>query len=140
MSAIPLRDTQNDDPLQMRDLLHKATSLSEQHDMTCIIVGMAANLGDLLFPEIVNFIESALRVDDAVIRMTRERVVLFLTDVDRAGAEEILRRNLASFGEAFATTSEPAISLGFFEMNSLTQKATVKDVLPQIFTPEPGSH
>jgi len=140
MSAIPLHKTQNDDPLLMRELLHKAASLSEQHDMTCIMVGMAANEGDVLFPEIVNYIESALRVDDAVFRMTRERVVLFLADVDRAGAEEILRRNLAGFSEVFSTTSEPAISLGFFEMNSRTLQATMKDVLPRIFTPEPGIH
>ncbi len=140
MSAIPLQETQNDNPLLMRELLHKAVSLSEQHDMTCMLVGMAANEGDLLFPEIVNYIESELRVDDAVFRMTRERIVLFLTDVDRAGAEEILRRNLAGFRQVFATASEPAISLGFFELNSRTQEATMKDVLPQIFTAEPGSH
>jgi len=140
MSAIPLHKTQNDDPLQMRELLHKAATLSEQHDLTCIMVGMAANEGDLLFPEIVNYIESALRVDDAVIRMTRERVVLFLADVDRDGAEEIVRRNLVGFSEVFATKSEPAISLGFFELNSRTQEATMKDVLPQIFSSKRGSH
>lgn len=140
MSAIPLHKTQTDDPLLMRELLHKAATLSEKHDLTCVMVGMAANEGDLLFPEIVNYIESALRVDDAVFRMTRERVVLFLADVDRDGAEEIVRRNLAGFSEIFATKSEPAILLGFFEINSRTQEATMKDVLPKIFTPEPGSH
>ena len=140
MSALPLLKTHNDDPLLMRELLHKAASLSEQHDMSCIMVGMAANEGDLLFPEIVNYIESELRVDDAVFRMTRERVVFFLADVNRAGAEEIMRRNLAGFREVFATTSEPVVSLGFFEMNFHTQEATIKDVLPQIFAAEPGGH
>ncbi len=140
MTAIPLHDFQNDDPLLMRELLHKAVALAEHHDMTCIMVGMAANDGDLLFPEIVNFIESALRVDDGIFRMTRERAVLFLTDVDRAGAEEIVRRNLVGFRERFATASEPAISLGFFELNPHTQNATMKDVLPQLFAAEPGSH
>ena len=140
MSEIPLHKTQNDDPLLMRELLHKAASLSEQHEMTCVMVGIAANEGDLLFPEIVNYIESELRVDDAVFRMTRERVVLFLADVNRAGAEEIMRRNLAGFREVFTTTSEPVVSLGFFEMNFRTHEATMKDVLPQIFAAEPGGH
>ncbi len=108
--------------------------------MSCILVGLAANEGDLLFPEIVNFIESALRVDDGIFRMTRERAVLFLADVDRASAEEIVRRNLTGFRERFATASEPAISLGFFEMTSHSQEATMKDVLPKLFTAEPGSH
>jgi len=124
----------------MRELLHKAASLSEQHDMTCILVGMAANEGDLLFPEIVNYIESALRVDDGIFRMTRERAVLFLADVDRVSAEEILHRNLTGFRERFATASEPAISFGFFEMNAHSQEATMRDVLPRLFTAEPGAH
>ena len=122
MSALPLQNPRNNDPLMMRELLHKAASLSEHHDVTCIMVGMAANEGDLLFPEIVNFIESALRVDDGIFRMTRERVVLFLADVDRSGAEEIVRRNLTGFRERFATASEPAISFGFFEMNTRSKK------------------
>ena len=137
---MPLRNSQNDDPLLMRELLHKAADLAEHHDMTCIMVGMAANEGDLLFPEIVNFIESELRVDDGIFRMTRERAVLVLTDVDRRGAEEIVRRNLTGFRERFATASEPAISLGFFEMNFHTQEATMKNVLPLLFSAEPGSH
>ena len=140
MSAIPLHRPRNDDPLLMRELLQKAASLAERHDMSCILVGLAANEGDLLFPEIVNFIESALRVDDGIFRMTRERAVLFLADVDRASAEEIVRRNLTGFRERFATASEPAISLGFFEMTSHSQEVTMKDVLPKLFTAEPGSH
>ena len=140
MTAIPLHNPRNDDPLLMRELLHKAANLAEEHEMTCIIVGMAANEGDLLFPEIVNFIESALRVDDGIFRMTRERAVLFLADVDRSAAEEIVRRNLAGFRERFATASEPAISLGFFEMNPHTQEASIKDVLPHLFSAQPGSH
>jgi len=140
MTAMPLHDSQNDDPLLMRELLHKAAALAEHHDMTCIMVGMAANEGDLLFPEIVNFIESALRVDDGIFRMTRERAVLFLTDIDRTGAEEIVRRNLMGFRERFATASEPAISLGFVELDSRTQNVTLKEVLPQLFAAVPGSH
>jgi hypothetical protein len=140
MTALPLQKPRNDDPLMMRELLQKAASLSEHHDVTCTMVGMAANEGDLLFPEIVNFIESALRVDDGIFRMTRERAVLFLADVDRAKAEEIVRRNLAGFRERFATASDPAISFGYFEMNAHTQEATMRDVLPRLFTAEPGFH
>ena len=108
--------------------------------MTCMMVGLAANDGDLLFPEIIDFIESALRVDDAIYRMTRERAVLLLADVERPVAEEIVRRNFLGFRERFSTASEPAISLGFFEMSPRTLEATVKDVLPQLFSPEPGAH
>ncbi len=140
MTGIPLHSTKNDDPLLMRELLQRAARLADRHEMTCIMVGLAANDGDLLFPEIVDFIESALRVDDAIYRMTRERAVLLLTDVERPVAEEIVHRNLLGFRERFATTSEPAISLGFFELSSRTLEVTVKDVLPQLFSPEPGAH
>ena len=140
MTAIPLHTPRNDDPLVMRELLQRAAGMVERHSISCMMVGLAANEGDLLFPEVVDFIESALRVDDAIYRMTRERAVLFLTDVERVAAEEIVGRNLLGFRERFATASELAISLGFFEMGPRTLEATVKDVLPQLFSPTPGAH
>jgi GGDEF domain-containing protein len=94
---------------------------------------MAGREGDLLYPEVVAFFASALRMDDTILRLTRERVVLMLTDVDREGAERIVRRLLAEFRERFATLEDPPIALGYFEVAPGTGPLTVKQVLPTVF-------
>jgi hypothetical protein len=127
-----------DDPLRLREMLGRAASLASAHRLPSVVVGMAGREGDLLFPEIVDFIASALRVDDTVLRLTRERVVLMLTDVDRAGAERIVRRLLAEFRERFATVEDPPIALGYFEVSPGTLHLTVKQVLPTVFGVEPS--
>ena len=78
-------------------------------------------------------ITSALRVDDAVYRMTRDRAVIFLSDVSRATGEEIVQRNLARFGEEFAAAEGPKVELGFFEVTPASGEVTVKQVLPALF-------
>ncbi|NQZ95397.1 MAG: hypothetical protein HRU01_02700 [Myxococcales bacterium] len=140
MSAIPLNEPRNDDPLRMRELLQRATGLAERHEMTSMFVGLTAGEGDLLFPEVIDYLDSCLRVDDAIFRMTRERAVLFLTDVNRDAAEAIVRRNFLGFRERFATTSEPLIELGFYEVGPQGVEAAVKDVLPALFGSVPDTH
>jgi len=77
-------------------------------------------------------------MDDTILRLTRERVVMMLTDVDREGAEQIVRRLLAEFRERFAALEDPPISLGFFEVAPGTSYLTVKQVLPTVFGVEPS--
>jgi hypothetical protein len=122
-----------DDPLRLREMLGRATSLATQHRVRSVVVGMAGREGDLLFPEVVDYLASALRMDDSVLRLTRERVVLMLTDVDRAAAESIVQRLLAEFRERFATITGPEVAFGYFEVAPGTGHLTVKQVLPRVF-------
>ena len=134
--VVPMRQVA-DDPLRLREMLGRATGLACAHRLPCVVVGVAGREGDLLFPEIVDFLASALRMDDAILRLTRERVVVMLTDVDRAGAEQIVRRILEDFAERFATFDEPRLRLGYFEVRPGTAHLTVKQVLPAVFCAEP---
>ena len=130
-------DGRSHDPLRLRELLGRAESLAAQHALSSVVVGLAGVEGDLIFPEIVDYVESALRVDDAIFRLTRERAVLVLADVDRARAEEIVGRLLSGFGERFAAASEPRIHLGYFEVTPQHKHLTVKEVLPTVFASAP---
>ena len=72
----------NDDPRRLRELLERCCDLANQHVLPSVVVGVAGAEGELLFPELIDYIESALRVEDAVFRMTRERAVLFVAEDD----------------------------------------------------------
>ncbi|MCH2171546.1 diguanylate cyclase [Myxococcota bacterium] len=124
------------DPRRIRELLTRAKSFAEEHQVRSLLVGMWCEKGDLVFPEVVDFIESSLRVDDAIFRMTRERVILFLTDVDRETGEEIVRRNLQSFQGRFARTCEPSVQLRFSELGPDIPGTRVRDVLLTLFDRE----
>ncbi len=123
----------NDDPRKLREMLGNAVDLASDHALHCVVVGLAGREGDLLFPEVINFVESALRVDDAIFRMTRERVVLFLADVDRERAGEIVERLLQGFRERFVPAIDASVELGFFEISPGSTGVTLKDVLPTVF-------
>ena len=137
MTAMPLGSPRNDDPRRMRELLGHYAGLASRHDLTSVLVGLAAGEGDLLFPELVDYFESALRVDDRIFRMTRERAVLFLADVDRTRAEEIVQRGLSGFRGQLALTCDLEIALGFFQLGPGSPRVTVRDVLPTLFA-DPG--
>ena len=130
-------DGRNHDPLRLRDLLSRAETLASQNALSSVVVGLAGPEGDLIFPEIVDYVESALRVDDAIFRMTRERAVLVLADVDRRRAEEIVGRLLSGFCERYAQSAEPEIHLGYFEVTPQHKHLTVKEVLPTVFAAAP---
>jgi hypothetical protein len=138
MAMVASMPTGVDDPLRLREMLGRAAGLSTAHRLRSVVVGMAGREGDLLFPEIVAFFAGSLRMDDTILRLTRERVVMMLTDVDREAAERIVRRLLAEFRERFATLEDPPISLGFFEVAPGTSTLTVKQVLPTVFGLEPS--
>jgi hypothetical protein len=129
-----------DDPRRLRALLTRAQGLASEHSLTSVLVGVAGFEGDLLFPEVVNYVESALRVDDSVFRMTRERAVLLLTDVDADAARAIVDRMLGSFREHFPAAVEPSVACGYFEISADASGVTAKDVLPQLFAAPPARH
>jgi hypothetical protein len=136
MGEMAIDGSQSDDPRKLRDLLGKAASLASVYSLHSVVVGIAGREDDLLFPEIVDFFESMLRVDDSIFRMTRERAVLVLADVDRARAEEIVERLMNGFRERFAPAVDPEIDLGFFEVTPDERDVSVKHVLLALFAPE----
>lgn len=129
-----------DDPRELRNLLDKASELARVHGLRSVVVGMAGFEGDLEFPEVVDYVESALRMDDWLFRMTRERAVVLLTDVTHERALEIMERLLVEFRERFPSLTEPTISLGYYEVAPGGVPASAKRVLPRIFAGSPQSH
>jgi len=124
----------NDDPRKLREILDKAAGLATDHSLHSVVVGLAAEEGDLLFPELVDYVESALRMDDAIFRMTRERAVLLLADVAQEGAQEIIGRLCSGFNDRFARLREPAVRFSFFEVKPNDGEVSVKRVLPALFS------
>ena len=121
------------DPRQLRAILGRVAKMANEHSVPSVIIGIAGGDGDLLFPELAAFVESALRVEDSIFRMTRERAVLLLTDVDRAGAAEILERLLEDFRERFPTVRDPNLSIRYFDVRPGAGDVTIKTVLPSLF-------
>jgi GGDEF domain-containing protein len=119
--------------------MERADLLFREHGVRSVVVGLAGFEGDELFPEIVDYVESALRVDDSVFRMTRERVVLLLTDVDVEKASSIVHRLLGEFRENFPSVNGPSVGLGFFAIGPGVADVSVKTVLPALFS-APISH
>ena len=140
MVAMPLNPTRNDDPRKLRDLLQRVANLAGEHRLTSVVVGMSGLESDLLFPEVVDFVGSALRVDDTIFRMTRNRAVFFLADADEMQASEIMQRVLNGFHERFATTQKSMVSLTYFEVTPEAKDVSVKQVLPALFAPPAESH
>jgi hypothetical protein len=140
MVAMPLNGTQNDDPRKLRTLLDKVVNLADDHSLTSVVVGMSGPEGDLIFPEVVDFVGSELRIDDAIFRMTRSRAILFLADADRERAEEIMVRVIAAFAEQFAIADSPPVAISYFEVSPGSPDATLKAILPSLFAPNPDSH
>jgi hypothetical protein len=134
MGQMAIDGSRSDDPRKLRDMLGKAESLASDYSLRSVVVGVAGREGDLLFPEIIDFFESMLRIDDSIFRMTRERAVLVLADVDRARAEEIVERLRNGFRERFSTVVDPEVSFGFFEVTPEERDVSVKHVLLALFT------
>ena len=123
----------NDDPRKLRDMLGRATVLAGEHELKSVVMGIAASESALAFPQMIDFLESALRVEDAVFRMTRDRAVVFLADVDAARARQIFDRVAADFAAQVALAEAPERKLRFYEVTPGTQELAVKDVLPELF-------
>jgi hypothetical protein len=125
-----------DDLQKLRSILGRASSLAREHGLASVMVGMAGAEGDPEFPDVVDFVESELRMEDAVFRLTRERVVLFVSDVRRAAAEVIMQRILLGYSERAARADDPRVRLRYFEVLPGSDPLTVKEVLPALFAPD----
>jgi len=113
--------------------MERVTSLAEDHEVRSIVVGVAGREGDPLIPEFMDFVESALRMEDAIFRMTRERSVLFLTDVDLVRGEGIVARLLESFAQQVSVAKPPEVRLGFAEIPPGPNPPLLRDALVAAF-------
>lgn len=128
------RPLRSEDPRRLRVLLDRVVALAQEHGLDSVVVGVAGAEGDALVPDLIEYIQSALRVEDSVFRVTRERAVLFLADVRRPQVESILDRLRGEFAERFPVMKPPDIALGFYEIRAgLGETLSLKDVLPAVF-------
>ena len=123
------------DPRRLRGMMDRASDLARGHQVTSVFVGIAGREGDVLAPEFIDFVESALRVEDAIFRLIRERAVVLLTDADRSRAEEIFERLRGDFAARFGSSGELEVELGYYQIDGHGGHATAKVVLPAIFMP-----
>jgi hypothetical protein len=139
----PTQSLPKHDPRRLRGMMDRASDLARSHQVTSVFVGIAGREGDSLAPEFIDFVESALRMEDALFRLIRERAVVLLADVERGQAEEILQRLRDDFSARFAPAAAFEVDLGFFQVDGHGGYATAKEVLPAIFAvedePEPFS-
>jgi hypothetical protein len=123
----------NDDPRKLSALIARVSDLARDHGISSVVAGLAAEEGDLAFPEYVHFLQSALRVEDGIFRMTRERAVVHLADVDPKRAEEVLDRLAGDFCDEFPAMRRPTYQLRMVEVKPEGGEVRVKDVLTRVF-------
>jgi hypothetical protein len=134
MSTAQAPGSPENDPRRLRELLVRTGALAREHAIPSVVVGLAGREGDMLVPEMLRYIESALRMEDAIFRMTRERAVLFVSDVDLSNAERIVDRLIHGFQERFPTLEPVDVSLGYYEVAPGAREISAKEILPSIFT------
>jgi hypothetical protein len=124
-----------DDPRQLRVLFERAAFCSRMHNVPSVFVGVAGAEGDLLARDFLDFVESELRVEDAIFRMLRERAVLLMTDIEEATARKVMERLVGEFSARFGPSAELSFGFGYYAV-PIGRTPTVKDVLPELFKPE----
>jgi hypothetical protein len=134
MVELSMTGQTNDDPRKLSALISRVSDLAETHAVSSVVVGLTSQGSDLAFPEYVHFLQSALRVEDGIFRMTRERAVIHLADCDREQARKILVRLMGDFVDEFPSLMEPAFEMRFVEVQPGGDRLTVKDVLTEIFS------
>ena len=130
----------NDDPRKLTQMIARVSELAESHSVSSVVVGVAAQEGDLLFPDYLAYLESALRVEDQIFRMTRERAVLYLSDVDATCAAEVLVRIFGEFCEEFPTAEAPEFEQRMLEVTPGVGPLSVKEVLTSVFGSKEALH
>jgi len=135
MVETPMPGQLNDDPRKLSAMIARAGELAESHDVTSMVVGLAADQGDGRFPEYMDFLQGSLRVEDAIFRMTKERAVLHLADCSQEQADKILDRLEGQFMSEFPSLSKLAFVRRSFEVRPGGERPRVKDVLTEIFAP-----
>ncbi|MDG2332874.1 MAG: hypothetical protein P8Q97_01485 [Myxococcota bacterium] len=133
MFQTPMTDELADDPRKLSALVSRVSKLASEYSVPSVIVGLVADEGDTTFPEYVHYLQSALRVEDAIFRMTRERAVVHLADVDREQAVQVLDRLAGAFADEFPAQAPPNFRIQFYEAGADIGELKVKDVLTRIF-------
>ena len=123
----------SDDPRKLSALVSRVASLATEYAVPSVLVGLVADEGDRTFPEYIHYLQSALRVEDGIFRMTRERAVIHLADVDTEGAQAILDRLAAAFADEFPSQAPPHFRTQIYEAKADTEELRVKDILTRIF-------
>jgi len=123
-----------DDPRRLRDVIGRVQALAAQHALSSVVVGFAAREGDRLFPDFVSFVESELRVEDSIFRLTRERALLFLTDCDAVQARSVVERLTDGFLREVPVSSAPPMQVRYLEITPNGEELSVKQVLPAVFS------
>jgi len=131
----PMPGQTNDDPRKLSAMVAHASELAENHDVRSVMVGLTADAGDTRFPEYVHYLQSSLRVEDRIFRMTRERAVVLLADCEVEQAEKILTRLMSEFMDEFPSLTEPRFERRCVEVKPHGEKMRVKDVLTAVFAP-----
>ena len=80
------------------DLVPEDADLAREHAVPSVVLGLAAREGDLSFPEFVAFLQSALRVEDAI-----RRAQWFLLGLGKlgemGGAREVAEQLVAAYAD-----------------------------------------
>ena len=125
----------NDDPRKLSAMIARAGDLAESHEVASVVVGLVAQPGDGRFPEYVDYLQGALRVEDAIFRMTRERAVVHLADCTEEQARKVLGRIAGEFQSEFPSLSALDFIERYIAVKPGDEKPRVKDVLTRIFAP-----
>jgi hypothetical protein len=130
---IAMSQQASDDPRKLREVLARTQALAAEHAVASVVVGIAAPEGQLLFPEFVSFLESELRVEDQIFRLTRERALLILRDADARQAASVVERLRAAFEREFPSPDPLGVEIRYLPIAPGTASISVKQVLPAIF-------
>ena len=133
MFQTAMTDDLTDDPRKLKALLARVSNLASEYSVPSVLVGLVAEVGDTTFPEYVHYLQSALRVEDGIFRMTRERAVIHLADVDSEQAAQILERLAEAFSDEFPSLNRLNLRTQIYEAKSDTREIRVKDILTRIF-------
>jgi hypothetical protein len=116
MSTAQAPGSPESDPRRLRELLARTGALACEHAIPSVVVGLAGREGDMLVPELLRFIESALRMEDT------------------SKAERIVARLVRGFEERFPTAESVDVALGYYEVAAGAREVSAKEILPNIFT------
>lgn len=128
-----MSDSTVDDPRKLSELLARIMELAQSHNVSSVVVGITAEVGSLLFPEFVDYLRSALRVEDGIYRMTRERAVIHLADLNMEGGQGVFNRLLEEFIEEFPMAKEPKFDINFCLAEAGCETLANKQILAEIF-------
>lgn len=123
----------NDDPRKLSAMIARVSDLATNHSVCSVVVGVAAEEGDLFFPDYIDYLVSALRVEDQIFRMTRERALLYLSDVDATCAAEVLVRIYSEFCKEFPSAQQPEFQQRMLEIRPGSTPLSVREVLTSVF-------